>query len=250
MRPVAPGAGTYCCCVAEGGMAALRGRELLDAARRSRSLEDIAGVFVSRRTIGGSEKDFAAAVRRAAQEAPDILLVTGLQSEQALQSAVLAAAGGRLVIVGVVASTTVDALRMLCGSDVHVRRAMAASLRAAIGYRSLRRIGGGRTLVQDVVFACRLRCAGRGKGATSMGSRACSGMAHPGCALVDESLARAVARRQVALREAAAHAIDRRLMVSLVRAQAKQSAALFCRVDVLLWPVRGTSETVGLRSIA
>src|SRR4030095_8417961 len=91
--------------------------------------------------------------RGAAQESPDILLVTGLQAEQPLQAAVLAAAGGRLVIAGVVAPTTVEALGMLAGSDSHVRRAMAASFRAAIGYRSLRRLGGGRTLIYDAFLA-------------------------------------------------------------------------------------------------
>jgi Tfp pilus assembly pilus retraction ATPase PilT len=198
-----------------------RGGYLISLQRRSRSLEEIPGVFVSRRTISGSDKDFAAAIRRAAQEAPDLLLVTGLQSEQALQSAVLAAAGGRLVIVGVVASTTVDALRMLSGSDVHVRRAMAASFRAAIGYRSLRRIGGGRTLVQDVVLATSAVCGALEGGDFDRLARMQQD-GGPGMRSVDESLARAVARRHVALREAAAQAGDRSQMVSLVRTLARR----------------------------
>jgi Tfp pilus assembly pilus retraction ATPase PilT len=200
-----------------------RGGYLISLQRRSRSLEDISGVFVSRRAISGSEKDFAAAIRRASQEAPDILLVTGLQSEPALQSAVLAAAGGRLVIVGVVASTTVDALRMLSGSDVHARRAMAASFRAAIGYRSLRRIGGGRTLVQDVVLATSAVCGALEGGDFDRLARMQQD-GGPGMRSVDESLARAVARRHVALREAAAQASDRNLMVSLVRSLARRRA--------------------------
>jgi Tfp pilus assembly pilus retraction ATPase PilT len=200
-----------------------RGGYLISLQRRGRSLEEIAGVFVSRRTIGGSEKDFAAAIRRASQEAPDILLVTGLQSEQALQSAVLAAAGGRLVIVGVVASTTVDALRMLSGSDVHVRRAMAASFRAAIGYRSLRRIGGGRTLVQDVVLATSTVCGAIEGGDFDRLARLQQD-GGPGMRSVDESLARAVVRRHVALREAASQATDRSRMVSLARSLARRKA--------------------------
>lgn len=200
-----------------------RGGYLISLQRRSRSLEDISGVFVSRRAISGSEKDFAAAIRRASQEAPDILLVTGLQSEPALQSAVLAAAGGRLVIVGVVASTTVDALRMLSGSDVHARRAMAASFRAAIGYCSLRRIGGGRTLVQDVVLATSAVCGALEGG--DFDRLACMQQdGGPGMRSVDESLARAVARRHVTLREAAAKASDRNRMVSLVRSLARRRA--------------------------
>jgi Tfp pilus assembly pilus retraction ATPase PilT len=46
----------------------------------------------------------------------------------------------------------------------------------------------------------------------------------PGMRSVDESLARAVARRHVTLREAAAKASDRNRMVSLVRSLARRRA--------------------------
>jgi Tfp pilus assembly pilus retraction ATPase PilT len=201
-----------------------RGGYLISLQRRSRSHGEISGAFVSQRTIAGTDKDFAAAIRRAAQESPDILLVTGLQAEQPLQAAVLAAAGGRLVIAGVVAPTTVEALRMLSGSDAHVRRAMAASFRAAIGYRSLRRLGGGRTLIQDVVLAtstvCGLIEAGDFDGLARTQNDVASKMRS-----VDESLARAVTRRQISLREAAGQAIDRTHLVALVRSQARTSSS-------------------------
>jgi Tfp pilus assembly pilus retraction ATPase PilT len=201
-----------------------RGGYLISLQRRRRSHGDITGAFVSQRTVSGSDKDFVAAIRRAAQESPDILLVTGLQAEQSLQAAVLAAAGGRLVIAGVVAPTTVDALRMLAGSDAHVRRALAASFRAAIGYRSLRRLGGGRTLIQDVVLATSSVCgllesgdfAGLARTQNDVTSKTRS---------VDEALARAVTRRQISLREAASHAIDRSHLVALVRSQARTNAS-------------------------
>lgn len=197
-----------------------RGGYLISLQRRGRSHDDIAGAFVSQRTINGTDKEFAAAIRRAAQEGPDILLVTGLQAEQALQAAALAAAGGRLVIAGVVAPTTIEALRMLAGSDAHVRRALAASFRAAIGYRSLRRLGGGRTLIQDVILAtsavCGLLESGDFNGLAHMQNDVASKMRS-----VDESLARAVTRRQISLREAASQAIDRNHLVALVRSQAR-----------------------------
>ena len=201
-----------------------RGGYLISLQRRSRSYGELTGAFVSQRTIAGTDKDFAAAIRRAAQESPDILLVTGLRAEQPLQAAVLAAAGGRLVIAGVVAPTTVDALRMLAGADTHVRRAMAASFRAAIGYRSLRRLGGGRTLIQDVVLAtssvCGLIEAGDFNGLARIQNDVASKMRS-----VDESLARAVTRRQISLREAASQAIDRTHLVALVRSQARTSSS-------------------------
>jgi Tfp pilus assembly pilus retraction ATPase PilT len=201
-----------------------RGGYLISLQRRSRSHAEIAGAFVSQRTIAGGDKDFTAAIRRAAQESPDILLVTGLQAEQPLQAAVLAAAGGRLVIAGVIAPTTVEALRMLAGSDAHVRRALAASFRAAIGYRSLRRLGGGRTLIQDVVLATStvsgLIETGDFNGLARTQNDVASKMRS-----LDESLARAVARRQISLREAASQAIDRTHLVALVRSQARTNSS-------------------------
>ena len=201
-----------------------RGGYLISLQRRSRSHGDITGAFVSQRTIAGTDKDFAAAIRRAAQESPDILLVTGLQAEQPLQAAVLAAAGGRLVIAGVVAPTTVEALGMLAGSDSHVRRAMAASFRAAIGYRSLRRLGGGRTLIQDVVLASGSACSLIESGDFSGFARTQNDVAAK-MKSVDEALARAVTRRQISLREAASQAIDRSHLVALVRSQARTTSS-------------------------
>jgi len=201
-----------------------RGGYLISLQRRSRSHADIAGAFVSQRTITGTDKDFAAAIRRAAQESPDILLITGLQAEQPLQAAVLAAAGGRLVIAGVVAPTTVDALQMMAGADTHVRRAMVASFRAAIGYRSLRRLGGGRTLIQDVVLA-----SGSVSSMIESGDFAAFARTQNDVAAkmksVDEALARAVTRRQISLREAASQAIDRSHLVALVRSQARTTSS-------------------------
>ncbi len=201
-----------------------RGGYLISLQRRSRSHGDITGAFVSQRTIAGTDKDFAAAIRRAAQESPDILLVTGLQAEQSLQAAVLAAAGGRLVIAGVVGPTTVEALRMLAGSESHVRRALAASFRAAIGYRSVRRLGGGRTLIQDVVLA-----SGSVSGMIESGDFTGFARTQNDVAAkmksVDEALARAVTRRQISLREAASQAIDRSHLVALVRSQARTTSS-------------------------
>jgi twitching motility protein PilT len=201
-----------------------RGGYLIALQRRTRSHGDIAGAFVSQRTVGGSEKDFALAIRRATQEGPDILLVTGLQSEQSLQAAVLAAAGGRLVILGVVAPATVDALKMLAGTDSHVRRTMAATFRAAIGYRSLRRIGGGRTLVQDIILPTTAITGLLEAGDFDQLARTQREGA-PGVRPVDESLARAVRRGHITLREAVAQAIDPRHMVALVRAMARAHVA-------------------------
>jgi Tfp pilus assembly pilus retraction ATPase PilT len=197
-----------------------RGGYLISLQRRSLR-GDISGAFVSLRTITGPDAEFAAAIRRASHEGPDILLVTGPQTELPLHEAILASTGGRLVIVAVVAPTTVEALRILIGQsgldrDAHLRRALAAAFRAAVGYRSLRRIGGGRMLIQDIILGSNevrpLIEAADFDGLVSSQRQGSGGMRS-----VDEALARAIRRGQVSLREAAAHAVDRRHLVAQVR---------------------------------
>lgn len=201
-----------------------RGGYLISLQRRSLRGE-ISGAFVSLRTITGPDSEFAAAIRRASHEGPDILLVTGPQTELPLHEAILASTGGRLVIVAVVAPTTVDALRVLVGQsgldrDAHLRRALAASFRAAVGYRSLRRIGGGKMQVQDIILGSNdvrpLIEAADFDGLVNSQRQGAGGMRS-----VDEALARAVRRGHLTLREAAAHAVDRRHMVALVRMLAR-----------------------------
>jgi Tfp pilus assembly pilus retraction ATPase PilT len=201
-----------------------RGGYLISLQRRSLR-GDISGAFVSLRTITGPDAEFAGAIRRASHESPDILLITGPQTELPLHEAILASTGGRLVIVTVVAPTTVDALRVLVGQsgldrDAHLRRALAASFRAAVGYRSLRRIGGGRMLIQDVILGSNevrpLLESADFDGLVSSQRHGTVGMRS-----VDEALARAIRRGQVSLREAAAHAVDRRHMVAQVRRLAR-----------------------------
>jgi Tfp pilus assembly pilus retraction ATPase PilT len=201
-----------------------RGGYLISLQRRSLR-GDISGAFVSLRTITGPDSEFAAAIRRASHEGPDILLVTGPQTELPLHEAILASTGGRLVIVAVVAPTTVDALRVLVGQsgldrDAHLRRALAASFRVAVGYRSLRRVGGGRMQVQDIILGSNevrpLIEAADFDGLANSQRHGAAGMRS-----VDEALARAVRRGYLTLREAAAHAVDRRHMVTLVRMLAR-----------------------------
>jgi Tfp pilus assembly pilus retraction ATPase PilT len=197
-----------------------RGGFLISLQRRSLH-GDISGAFVSLRTITGPDSEFATAIRRASHDGPDILLITGPQTELPLHEAILASTGGRLVIVAVVAPTTVDALRVLIGQsgldrDAHLRRGLAASFRAAVGYRSLRRIGGGRMLIQDIILGSNevrpLLEAADFDGLVSSQRQGSSGLRS-----VDEALARAIRRGHVSLREAAAHAVDRRHMVAQVR---------------------------------
>ena len=207
-----------------------RGGYLIALHRRGTRTE-LAGAFVSQRTVSGSDADFAAAIRRAAHESPDILLVFGPQTDTTLHEAILAASSGRLVIVGVVAPTAVHAVQTILGHsgldrDAHVRRALGASFRVAVGYRNLRRLGGGRILVHDIVTTSKdVRALIEAADFTGLTALIQRGV--PGARSVEEALARAAKRRHVSLREAAAHADDRRRLVALVRMRARGSGSRF-----------------------
>ena len=202
------------------------GGYLISLHRRS-GRSEITGAFVSQRTITGSDADFASAIRRASHEGPDILLIAGPQTDMVLHEAILAASAGRLVIIAVIAPTAVTALRTTLGPsgldrDAHVRRVLASAFRVAVGYRSVRRIGGGRMLVQDVVTTSKeirtLIEMGDFDGLTRLQQQGA-----PGTRTVDEALARAARRGQVSLREAVAHADDPIRLVALVRMRTHSS---------------------------
>ncbi len=190
---------------------------------------DITGAFVSQRELGGSDADIAAAVRNAAAESPDVLLVAPPHSETAMREAVHATDGGRLVILAVLAPTSMHALRAISGrsisgGDAPNRLALATSFRASFTYRGLRRLGGGRTLIQDLIIGTSdvsaLLASGDFAGITRIQRSGAVGM-HT----VDETLARAVKRGHLSLRQSAAQAVDRRHLISLVRAARRASTS-------------------------
>jgi twitching motility protein PilT len=182
---------------------------------------EIAGAFVSQREFTGSDGDVAAAIRAAASESPDVLLVAPPSSEAAMREAVNAAEGGRLVVLAVLASTSMQALRAIvgrssAGGDAQTRLALATSFRVAFTYRMLQRLGGGRIAVRDLV-------AGTSEVSAMLASGDFTGIARlqregsMSMTSVDDSLARAVRRGHLSLRQAASHAVDRKYLVALVR---------------------------------
>jgi len=189
---------------------------------------DISGAFVSQRELSGGDGDVAAAIRSAASESPDVLLVAPPPSEGAMREVVNAADGGRLVIFAVLAPTSMQALRAIvgrasAGGDAQTRLALATSFRVAFAYRVMQRLGGGRTFARDLVVG------------TSEISAMLASSDFPGIArvqregamsmtTVDDSLAHAVRRGHLSLRQAAAQAVDKRYLVSLVRAGRRAQA--------------------------
>ena len=67
---------------------------------------------MSARRIGGLENGYSAAIRRAAHEAPDVLIVA-LTSGSNGEEAIRAARTGCLVILGIVAPTAARAIESL-----------------------------------------------------------------------------------------------------------------------------------------
>ena len=206
-----------------------RGGYVISLRAAGSARHDISGAFVSQREFSGSDGDVAAAIRSAASELPDVLVVTPPTSEAAMREVVNAAEGGRLVIVGVLAPTSMQALRAIvgrgsAGGDAQTRLALATSFRVAFAYRLLQRLGGGRVAVRDLVV-----------GTSEVSAMLASGD-FPGIArlqreggmsmtTVDDSLARAVRRGQLSLRQAAAHAVDKKYLVGLVRSNRRQAPA-------------------------
>ena len=189
---------------------------------------EISGAFVSQREFSGSDGDVAAAIRSAASESPDVLIVAPPASEAAMREAVHAADGGRLVILAVLAPTSMQALRAIvgrasAGGDAQTRLALATSFRAAFAYRVLQRLGGGRTLVRDLIVGTSeisgLLASGDFAGVSRVQREGSMSMT-----TVDDALARAVRRGHLSLRQAASHAVDKRYLVSLVRSGRRQQA--------------------------
>ena len=206
-----------------------RGGYVISLRAAGSARHDISGAFVSQREFTGGDGDVAAAIRAAASELPDVLVVTPPTSEAAMREVVNAAEGGRLVILGVLAPTSMQALRAIvgrgsAGGDAQTRLALATSFRVAFAYRLMQRLGGGRVAVRDLVV-----------GTSEVSAMLASGD-FPGIArlqreggmsmtTVDDSLARAVRRGQLSLRQAASHAVDKKYLVSLVRSNRRQAPA-------------------------
>jgi Tfp pilus assembly pilus retraction ATPase PilT len=180
----------------------------------------VSGAFVSQREFAPGEA--AAAIRNAVAESPDILLIALSQSEGLAKEIARASEGGRLAILSVAAPTSLQAVRSLIGrssstGDAQVRLSLANSFRAGFTTRMMRRLGGGRTTIQDLLLGSSdvsgLLASGDFAGITRLQRQGVTGMF-----TVDERLARAVRRRHVPLRQAVEHSLDRRHLVTLVRA--------------------------------
>jgi len=190
----------------------------------SGSLERVAGnAFISDRPLPSGDHAMTTALHGALRERPDMLVVLAGGPLPAVD-AVISAAVGRLVIVGVVARTAPRALEALTTGLGSSRHMLAANFKAACSWRGFRTASGRRLVVSDTLVA-----SDRVSTLIDAGDIAGLHLAQinreEGMRAVDAALAAAVARRKITLREAAATAVDRKSLISIVRRQARDRRA-------------------------
>ena len=178
---------------------------------------DIPAALVSRRVASATE--MATTIDAAVTELPDVLVVIEPQSSNDVDAAVRAAAGERLVIIGVVARDAMDAVTKIA-LDAEISGAMRGQLahvfQGASGVRRIRQLGGGYINAYDV-----LRTTPEVIHAIEHGDVALLRAAHRAGVTrgrdADAELARAVVQRRLSLRAAVGHASDPAYVVGLVR---------------------------------
>jgi Tfp pilus assembly pilus retraction ATPase PilT len=169
-----------------------------------------ARAFLSERMLPETETGVRAAIRDAIREGPDALIVTSDTGDVRPSDAIIAAAVGRLVITGVVARTSPDAIQVVLRQLVHQdgRDMFAEVFRSACCCRRVRRSGEKRLVVWDILTAGAGVAPAIRHGDIAELERMQSKRQH-GMRTVDAALAAAVGRGMLTLREAAAAAVDR-----------------------------------------
>ena len=188
------------------------------------SLERVAGnAFISDRPLPADDHGMTTALHAALRERPDMLVVIASGPLPAVH-ALISAAVGRLVIVGMVARTAPLALETLLnqvGSDRHL---LAANFKAACSWRGFRTAAERRLVISDTLVATD-RVSALIEAGDIAGLHRAQANRDEGMRGVDAALAAAVGRRKISLREAAACAVDRKSLISLVRRQAQERRA-------------------------
>jgi twitching motility protein PilT len=104
---------------------------------------------VTQRQVGPHTRSFAAALRAALREDPDVILVSELRDQDSIRTAIVAAETGHLVLGTLhtrdAASTISRLLDVFPPKEQdQIRTMVAASLRTVVSQRLLPRLGGGR----------------------------------------------------------------------------------------------------------
>ena len=105
--------------------------------------------FTSDRRLPTNDREMTGALERALREQPDVLVVVA-DGHVPAADAILSAAVGRLVIVGVVARTAPRALEVLLKSGAN-HRALAGVFKAGCSWRRVRDVSGRLKVIGDVL---------------------------------------------------------------------------------------------------
>jgi Tfp pilus assembly pilus retraction ATPase PilT len=179
---------------------------------------DIDGPFVSQRLVDADA--LGQAITAAVAESPDVMVVVAPNRESYLDAVCTAAGGERLVIIGVIAHSSIDALSSLvqAAASAETRATLAQVFVAAASERHVRRLGGGHVTVRDLLRPDPdvRRAIEHGEPASlATAVRAGAGNIRSS----DGLLARAVVTGRLSLRSAVAHASDAAYLVTRVRRQ-------------------------------
>jgi Tfp pilus assembly pilus retraction ATPase PilT len=177
----------------------------------------IDGAVVSERSLPESRHGVAAEIVRAVRERPDVITVVVDSASVPGAEAIVRAAVGRLVIVGVVARTAARAVGALLSDfiDPGARDALADVFTAACSWRRVRRPG--KSIVLSDVLTANASTSSLIREGNVAGLERMMRDGRNGTRSVDAALARAVVRKKISLREAVACAVERGPVVRMVR---------------------------------
>jgi twitching motility protein PilT len=113
--------------------------------------------FVSQREVRGDADALAAAVRAAAREDPDVLIIEDLRTPELVNLALEAAQAGRLVFASMPAASAVSAVERIIEMFPPERREkaqalLAGTLRGVVSQVLLRKLRGGRVAAREVLL--------------------------------------------------------------------------------------------------
>jgi twitching motility protein PilT len=180
------------------------------------------GSVISQREVRGDLQHVLGAARGALSEDPDVLVIDEYRDDAMTHLALEAAGSGRLVIAGLPAHTTQDAVERVIDHFTperrrHAQLALAENLRGIIAQSLLRRPGGGRLAAREVLLNTPAIAGLIADGRTAELPMAIEEGRKIGMMSLNESLAALVKNNAVDVREAYRCAGDRRGLLALLK---------------------------------
>ena len=114
--------------------------------------------LINQREVSGHTKSFAAALRAALREDPDIILVGEMRDPETIGLALTAAETGHLVFGTLHTSSAAKTIDRVidvfpAAEQAMIRSMLSESLRAVISQSLLKKVGGGRVAVHEIMIA-------------------------------------------------------------------------------------------------